>query len=445
MIVGVTIGSGIFASPGPVLLQSQSVGASLLVWIFAGFLSSTGSLSYAELGTMISESGGDHPYLLHAFGEFPAFLYSWTNLLTSRPGSIAIILSICSEYLSRVFFSSTIPIFSKSASTFFILCLTLLNVKSTKSSGYLQNIMTLLKLLSLAVISVIGILFILARPSPDQNTSIFDGSSKNPGNYALAIYSALWAYDGWNSLNSVCGELKDPPKNLPKAITIGIFLVTLSYFFTNLAYFMVLSKETIISSNTVALDFGVVTLKSFGFISFSIMVILSTLGAANASILTGSRIFYVSSKKGHAPSFLSKIDAKTLTPVNALICQAFLSILYVVLGDFQTLINIYSFATWIFYLLTVLGLLKMRITDPFLDRPFKVWIFVPITFCFLACALLVISALEAPREALLSILFLSTGIPFYFLKTSMLIEGILSRTKLLIWPTVSYDEILELE
>jgi amino acid transporter len=218
MIVGVTIGSGIFSSPGPVLLQSQSIGASLAIWLLAGFLSSTGSLSYAELGTMISESGGDHPYLLRAFGEFPAFLFSWTNLLASRPGSLAIILSVCSEYLCRIFLSACNTLVSKSITVFIILALTFLNAKSTKSSSYAQNIMTVLKLLSLLLISGLGMSY-LFDDNVNFRGSIFNGSSTNPGNYALAIYSALWAYDGWNALNTITGNPNPNPRGIERSIS----------------------------------------------------------------------------------------------------------------------------------------------------------------------------------------------------------------------------------
>lgn len=278
--LGSIIGSGIFASPGPVLEHAESVGNALLVWVFAGLLAMTGGLCYAELGTMIPESGGDHPYLLRAFGQLPAFLFSWTGILAARPGSIAIISTTAAEYTGRLFNAKTLyPWVTKLVAIFYTCVLSGINILSTNASTGFQTLMTLLKVLSLSLIGSYGIFtLIIGKPSSTFDNGIFVESDFNPGSFSLAMYSALWAYDGWNSLNAVTGELQDPSKNLPRSIIGGLSLVILCYFTTNLAYYAVLPAETIKTSTTIGLDFGKIAFGSIGMIIIPIIVIISTLG-----------------------------------------------------------------------------------------------------------------------------------------------------------------------
>lgn len=170
---------------------------------------------------------------------------------------------------------------------------------------------------------------------------------------------------------------------------------------------------------------------SFGYIVIPVIVVISTLGAANASILTGSRVTFVSSQNGHAPSFLCKIHDATRTPVNALLFQAVLTTAFIMYGDFNTLINIYSMIAWVFYFLSVFGLFVLRITEPFANRPFKVWIVIPFIFCLVSAALLIFSASEAPGEAVLAIIFLASGIPVYLIgiKYQITAEGNIELTR----------------
>ncbi|KAL5040691.1 hypothetical protein RTP6_007675 [Batrachochytrium dendrobatidis] len=205
LIVGVSIGSGIFASPGPVFEYSGSVGGALLVWIAAGCLAMAGALCYAELGTMIPSSGGEHPYLLRAHGSLPAFLFSWTGITITRPGSLSIITVISAEYACRLIYYNADPTFSsppylvKAIAIGIIVILTCINILSSRASTTMQNILTILKIGSLAWIGALGILQLWRDPLSSGNfqKGLFYGGSMYPGNYALALYSALWAYDGW--------------------------------------------------------------------------------------------------------------------------------------------------------------------------------------------------------------------------------------------------------
>jgi amino acid transporter len=423
LIVGVIIGSGIFASPGPVLEHTGSVGAALLVWMIAGFLALTGGLCYAELGTMIPSSGGEYAYISKAFGPLLAFLFSWTSILAGRPGSIAIITTICSEYFVELILQSTLNSSSRWMVKLFgviiVTILTCLNIYSTIFSTSIQKVLTAAKVLSLVVIGVMGLIYFNSHHSGSFSKPLFEGTTTDPGNLALALFSALWAYDGWNNLNIITGELQDPEKNLPRAIIGGVLLVTLCYTTTNLAYYAVLKPDIIVSSKAIGLEFGLATLGGVGMITIPIIVILSTLGAANASILTGSRVTFISAQQKHAPAFLGVINEKTNTPANALVLQGMITIIFISLGDFTTLVNIYSLIGWFFYFLAVLGVFVMRFTDPYAPRPFKVWLVVPFVFCIVSLALLSFSISGAMWEATLALLFLLSGIPMYYFGTRL--------------------------
>ncbi|KAJ3299394.1 hypothetical protein HK104_009095 [Borealophlyctis nickersoniae] len=297
LIIGMSIGSGIFASPGPVFAHAGSVGAALGVWIMAGLLSLSGAVSYAELGAMIPESGGEHPYLMKAYGSLPAFLFSWTGTTVTRPGSVAIITVIFAEYVCRLIYFQH-PVGASPAwlvkliATICIVGLTAVNCLSTRLGTAVQDLFTILKLASLLVIGAFGLKVILSGQSRSHNYdhSLFAGSSRNAGDYTLALYSALWAYDGWNTLNLVTGELKNSAKNLPRAIVAGPSIVILSYVLANVAYYAVLPAAVVGKSTTIAMDFGREMFGSVGSIIIPLVVIGATFGAANASIFGGARV-----------------------------------------------------------------------------------------------------------------------------------------------------------
>ena len=430
LIVGSSIGSGIFASPGVVYSDSGSIGASLLVWIVAGILSVTGGLCYAELGTMIPSSGGEHPYLLRAFGPCLAFLYSWTGIVAGRPGSLGIISVVCAEYICLLIYfdnpaAQTPQWLIKSIAIAVVLCLSMVNIVSSRASTLLMDTFTVLKVVSLALIAAMGVYRLAMNVHDTDNFErpLFEGSSSNPSNYAIALYSALWAYDGWNGLNMVTGELKNPAVNLPRAIIAGLSIVTICYTFVNLSYFIVLPDEIIKVSKSIGMDFGKTVFGHIGGIIIPLVVIGSTLGSANASLFTGSRVLFVSAQQGHAPRFLSTINPHTRTPLNAVMLQGATTVFFILIGNFKTLVNLYSMIVWTFYLFAVLGLLTLRMVEPYVERPFSVWLPIPILFCSVTVFLLSFSVWEAPLEALGAFVFLISGFPIWWIGSTYNVDS----------------------
>lgn len=257
LIVGTMIGSGIFVSPSGLLVRTGSIGISFLVWTGCGILSLFGALAYAELGTMNTSSGAEYAYFMDAFGAPPAFLFSWVSTLVLKPSQMAIICLSFSQYAVEAFSTECEPpqLLVKIIAILAILIILLINCYSVNLATGVQNAFTAAKLIAILVI-IVGGTWSLAKGNTQHLNGAFqtmDGSdSVNIGRLATAFYTGLWAYDGWNNLNYVTEEIKDPSKNLPRSIMIGIPLVTVCYALINLSYLAVMSPTEMIESEAVA-------------------------------------------------------------------------------------------------------------------------------------------------------------------------------------------------
>ncbi|KAK1163417.1 b(0,+)-type amino acid transporter 1 [Acipenser oxyrinchus oxyrinchus] len=427
LIVGTMIGSGIFISPKSVLLNTGAVGPCLCVWAASGVLATLGALCYAELGTMITKSGGEYPYLMEAFGPIPAFLYSWTSVVVLKPSSFAIIALSFAEYSAAPFYPGCSPptIIIKCLAAASILLIVTVNSISVKLASYVQNFFTAAKLIIIFVIIGAGIV-LLAQGNTQHFSNAFE-SKTSFGAIGLAFYNGLWAYDGWNQLNFITEELKNPCRNLPLAIIIGIPLVTVCYILVNIAYFTVMSPTELLQSQAVAVTFGDRVLYPVSWI-VPLFVVFSTFGAANGTCFTAGRLIYVAGREGHMIKILSYISVRRFTPSPAIIfnaiaptdpafkSQGILSIIYIIPADINTLINYFSFAGWGFYGVTVLALIVMRFTRKDLERPVKVPIFIPVIVVVLSFYLLLAPIIDKPEwEYLYCTAFILSGLVVYLL------------------------------
>ncbi|XP_068017798.1 B(0,+)-type amino acid transporter 1 [Melanerpes formicivorus] len=416
MIVGTIIGSGIFVSPKSVLANVGAVGPCLTIWAACGILATLGALCFAELGTMITKSGGEYPYLMEAFGPVPAFLFSWTSLLVTKPSSFAIICLSFAEYASAPFYPGCDPpqVVTKCLAAAAIVVITIVNSLSVKLGRYLQNFLTAAKMIIVTIIIVSGIV-LLAQGKTGNFTDAFKDSKVSVSSIGLAFYNGLWAYDGWNQLNYITEELKNPYRNLPLSIIVGIPLVTVCYVLINLSYFTVMTSTELLQSQAVAVTFGDRVLYPASWV-VPLFVAFSTIGSANGTCFTAGRLVYVAGREGHMLKVLSYISVKRLTPAPAIIFYGAIAIIYIIPGDINTLINYFSFAVWIFYGLTVLGLIVMRFTRKELKRPIKVPIVIPVTVVLVSVLLVLAPIVSTPELAYLyCLLFILSGLVVYLL------------------------------
>ncbi|XP_054245667.1 B(0,+)-type amino acid transporter 1 [Indicator indicator] len=414
MIVGTIIGSGIFVSPKSVLANVGAVGPCLTIWAACGILATLGALCFAELGTMITKSGGEYPYLMEAFGPVPAFLFSWTSLLVTKPSSFAIICLSFAEYASAPFYPGCDPpqVVIKCLAAAAIVVITIVNSLSVKLGSYLQNFLTAAKMIIVTIIIASGIV-LLAQGKTGNFTDAFKDSKVSVSSISLAFYNGLWAYDGWNQLNYITEELKNPYRNLPLSIIIGIPLVTVCYVLINISYFTVMTSTELLQSQAAAVTFGDRVLYPASWI-VPLFVAFSTIGSANGTCFTAGRLVYVAGREGHMLKVLSYISVKHLTPAPAIIFYGAIAIIYIIPGDINTLINYFSFAVWIFYGLTILGLIVMRFTRTELMRPIKVPIVIPVAVMLVSVLLVLAPIVSAPELAYLyCLLFILSGLVVY--------------------------------
>ncbi|CAL1274659.1 unnamed protein product [Larinioides sclopetarius] len=411
--LGYIIGAGIFVSPKGVLKYTGSVGMALVIWTITGLISIIGAMCYAELATSIPFSGSTYSYLMKSFGELPAFLYMWTQIVILTPVYTVILSLTFANYILESFFPQCVfpPGAVRLLAALPICLLTYVNCRKVQWTTRVQGVLTSSKLMALIIIIIAGA-YHLYLGNTKNFENAFEGTTNKPGFYALAFYHGLYAFGGWDCITFITEELKDPTKNLPRAIFGSLGLVTVVYIMANVAYFAVLTPYEMLSSNAVAVTFGERMSGTLSWI-MSFFVALSTAGALNSKILKSSRIFYVAAREGHLPGFLSMINLNHLTPIPSVVFVCLLSIVYLSTTDLSFLIQNGAFVDSVFSMLTIAGMLWLKHTEPDLKRPVQVSLFFPVAYLMISGFLVVSSIYINPWGPLMGTAISAIGIPIY--------------------------------
>lgn len=417
--VGCIIGSGIFVSTKGVHENAGSVGVSLIVWLLCGVFSTLGAYCYAELGTFITQSGGDYAYVYVAFGKFMAFIRLWIECLIIRPCSLAAVAIIFANYVLQPFFTCTEPGFAvQSLAACCLVSLALVNAFSAKWTTLVQNIFTIGKLGALVLIILTGFYLLFTRRADQLESfqNMFDGEISFT-KLSIAFYAGLWSFNGWNYLNIVTEELKNPQRNLPLAIFLSCFICTVVYTFANVAFYAGVTLEEIVESQAVAVTFAEHHYGMFAWV-MPLCVAMSCFGTVNGMLMTSSRLFYVGARENQMPSILCMVNPYTGTPLPSVFFTMFLSLAYLTLSDnIYSLINSVQIVNWIAVAMAAAALLYLRIKMPIKDhpRPVKVSLAVPVIF-LLGCAFLIIVPIyQEFKDSMVGLSLLLTSLPFYYL------------------------------
>ncbi|HEY5933228.1 MAG TPA: amino acid permease [Kofleriaceae bacterium] len=394
LVVGTIIGTGVFLKAAPMSQQGGSALWVLLAWAAAGVLSLAGAMTYAELGAMFPAAGGEYVYLRRGYGPAMGYLYAWNRFWIATPGSIAAYAVGATTFLGAAVDLEAIG-GSTPIAIAFVITFTALNLINVTAGGKLQTALTILKL-ALVVGLAAGALL-----APGGDWSTVSERSPFPGwsLFGAMMLNALWAYDGWNNLPMAAGEVRDPARNLPRALVGGGFVVFAIYLLLNLGYFHALPFEAVAgaSSDATSGEPSVASLTAQQFFGDTTTALLGVamavcaLSAMNGSMLTGARVPYAVARDNLAPRQLGTISERARIPALAVIVQGTLSIGFVLTSKFDEITTAVVFASWLFYALNAGSVLILRKRDPERPRPFRVPGFpvVPIVFVLFATLLLV--------------------------------------------------------
>ncbi|XP_044014885.1 b(0,+)-type amino acid transporter 1-like isoform X2 [Aphidius gifuensis] len=423
------IGSGIFVSPTTALKESGSIGSCLIIWAACGFLSFLGALAFAELSTVVPRSGAEYAYLIEAFGplhkytgRLPAFICSWICVFLLRPAEVAVIILTFSEYFIQPLLTfmpdicpESLEDLRKIIGLLALGLITFINMTSVKLFVKVQNIFGICKVGACLIVIGGGISWLVSGKT-ELLADPFKGTSTSPGNIALAFYSGLWAYDGWTSATIVTEEVKKPEVNILRSILIAVPIITVLYVSMNLAYMSVLTRDEMIVSEAVAVDWAKKVLPPWIAILIPIGVAISTFGCALSVQFGISRLCHVAGQEGHVPLAFSFVHITRMTPAVSVILQGLISFICILVGNVHALIEFASFLTWVFYGLAMVALLIMRKTKPDAPRPYKVPIFIPWLVLFIAIFLAVTPIIHEPSlKYFFALIFIIIGVGVYHL------------------------------
>ena len=426
VVVGTIIGSGIFLVPAEMMQAVGSARVVYLAWLVGGVLSFFGALTYAELGAMKPQAGGEYVYVRDAYGPLPGFLYAWTWFLIAKPASIATIttglIRILGTFPVFAFLSHPVLVhpftitYGQVVAIAAAILISCLNYIGVRKAGEFQFLFTLLKVATIVGIVAIG--FSYRGGSWSNFATEFIGAKGGVAGFFTALVAALWAYDGWNDLNMVAGEIRNPQRNVPLALIWGVATVGLLYVLVNAAVQYVLPAAAVAGSERPASEAVALVLGRTGAGLVSAAMAISMLVTLNGTIMSGARVPFAMARDGYFFKALAEVHPRFRTPSVAIIAQCALAIALLLLGgSFRQFFSLAIFAEWLFYMIAGSTVFVFRYRDPQADRPYRVWGYplVPVLFVGVSAALLYFTFKDNLPNSAYGVLAILAGIPvFYF-------------------------------
>lgn len=439
-VIANIIGSGVYKKIAPMAAELHSSVWILAAWIVGGIITLFGALSNAEVAGLLADTGGDFVYFKKIYNRFFAFIYGWSLFTVIQTATISSLAYVFAQSLNSILpippMLASLHDFSI-AGVFFpfqdfgvklvaislILLLTFLNISGLKSGAGASRVILWMVFTGLFVIVVFGLANVSKTPDNFLNISELSAGTVTFSSFFTAMLAAFWAYQGWVSVGYIGGEVKNPKSNIPKGIMIGTLVVIAIYLLVNVTYMALLSipqlEQVYAAGNQIA---AVEAVRSFwgtgGVLFISLLILLTTLGCTNASILTGARPYYAMAREG---LFFKKIGElnKSNVPGSSLLWQGIWASVLVLSGTFDQLTDMIIFAVFIFYGATSLGVFILRKKMPDAHRPYKVWgyPFVPAFYILFCIGLFCNTIVTRPREAAIGSVLILLGIPvFLFLQ-----------------------------
>jgi basic amino acid/polyamine antiporter, APA family len=437
-VVANIIGSGVYKKIAPMAAELHSSLWILLAWAAAGIITIFGALSNAEVAGLLADTGGDFVYFKKIYNRFFAFLYGWSLFTVIQTATISSLAYVFAQSLNNII---SVPVVLPALQNFtiggifypfqdfgikltailLILLLTSLNISGLKSGAWVSKAILLMVFIGLTIIVFFGLTSSLVKPSDFMSLGDIKSGTVTVSSFFTAMLAAFWAYQGWVSVGFIGGEVKDANRNIPKGIVIGVFIVIFIYLLVNITYLSLMTVSDLeqihISGNQIA---AVEAVRSFwgtgGVMFISLLILLTTLGCTNASILTGARPYYAMSRNNLFFNNIGKLNRANV-PGNSLLWQGVWASVLVLSGTFDQLTDMLVFTVFIFYGATSLGVFILRRKMPDAYRPYKVWGYpiVPAIFIIFCICLFFNTIFTRPREAAIGMILIFSGVPVYLL------------------------------
>jgi len=436
-VVANIIGSGVYKKIAPMAAELHSSIWILMAWIVGGIITLFGALSNAEVAGLLADTGGEFVYLKKIYNRFFSFLYGWSLFTIIQTATISSLAYVFAQSLNSIIhipeIFSSLQHFTiggiffpfqdfgvKLTAILLILLLTSLNISGLKSGAGTSKAILLLVFAGLFLIVFFGLTHISASPANYMDIKDLTSGTVTLSSFFTAMLAAFWAYQGWVSVGFIGGEVKDAKRNIPKGIVIGVLVVIFIYLLVNVTYLALLSIPQLELIHTAGNQIAAVeAVRSFwgtgGVLFISLLILLTTLGCTNASILTGARPYYAMSRERLFFTGIGKLN-KNNVPGNSLFWQGIWASVLVLSGTFDQLTDMVIFAVFIFYGATTLGVFILRHKMPDAHRPYKVWGYpvVPAIFILFCIGLIFNTIVTRPREAGIGMILILTGVPVYF-------------------------------